>query len=113
MPPRSKDTAQLTPAPPVPPAQQTPPPATPAAPAQPDPPTPDVKPAQPDPPTPDVKQAAERRGDAMAKVKPTDRGMVDALLAERRGYVQRDMPDRVSLVDEQLELRGYDPKSAR
>jgi len=56
---------------------------------------------------PTVEQAAQRRRDAMEGVKPADRGMAEALLAERRGYEQRGMDDRVALVDEQLRLRGY------
>ena len=32
---------------------------------------------------------------------------IDALLAERRGYVQRGLDDRVSAVDEALAARGY------
>ena len=52
--------------------------------------------------------AAEARRDAFAAVKPADRGMVDALLAERRGYEQRGgMADRIGQVDEQLRTRGY------
>lgn len=54
-------------------------------------------------------RAASARRDAYAGVKPTDRGMVDALLAERRGYEQRDgMDDRIAQVDEQLRVRGYE-----
>jgi uncharacterized protein (UPF0254 family) len=34
-------------------------------------------------------------------------GEIQALLRERQGYVQRDLGDRVSQVDEQLRLRGY------
>lgn len=37
----------------------------------------------------------------------TEDSMVAALLRERDSYVQRDMPDRVAEVDEQLALRGY------
>lgn len=58
-------------------------------------------------PTPTIEQAAQRRRDAMEGVKPKDRPMVEALLAERRGYEQRGLTDRVRLVDEQLRLRGY------
>lgn len=56
---------------------------------------------------PAAEKAARRRADAMDGVKPEDRNMVDALLAERRGYQQRGMDDRVAQVDEQLQLRGY------
>ena len=43
-----------------------------------------------------------------ANVTPANRGMVDALLIERRGYEQRGgMDARVALVNEQLRLRGY------
>lgn len=52
-------------------------------------------------------QAAAARRDAFENVKPADRGMVDALLAERNGYVHRGLGDRVSQVDEQLRARGY------
>lgn len=56
----------------------------------------------------DAELAAERRAAAMAGVPAEHRGMVDALLVERRGYVQRaGMADRVSAVNEQLTLRGY------
>lgn len=65
--------------------------------------------APPTAPAPDIRQAAAARRDAFEAVAPADRGMVDALLAERRGYVQRDLTNRVAQVDEQLRLRGYDP----
>lgn len=52
--------------------------------------------------------AARARSDAYANVSPANRGMVDALMAERRGYEQRgDMQERVALVNEQLRLRGF------
>jgi len=52
--------------------------------------------------------AARARADAYANVAPADRGMVDALLVERRGYEQRGgMQERVDLVNEQLRVRGY------
>lgn len=40
----------------------------------------------------------------------TEDPMVAALLREREGYVQRGLPDRVAQVDEQLALRGHEPK---
>lgn len=80
-----------------------PPPAPAPAPA-PDPPQP---PPPADPLEPSVEQAAAARRSAMDGVTDADRGMVDALLAERRGYLQRGMNDRVGQVDEQLRLRGY------
>ena len=49
-----------------------------------------------------IEDAATARRDAFAGVQQSDRGMVDALLAERNGYVQR-----VAMVDEQLSRRGY------
>lgn len=53
-------------------------------------------------------QAAAARRDAFENVKPADRGMVDALLAERNGYVQRGgMQDRIDQVDHELRARGY------
>lgn len=58
-------------------------------------------------PQPTVQEAAQRRAAAMDGVKDADRNMVDALIAERRGYQQRDMDDRVAQVDEQLKSRGY------
>ena len=54
-------------------------------------------------------RAASARRDAYANVKAGERGMVDALLAERRGYEQRGgMADRIRQVTEQLKLRGYE-----
>lgn len=64
-------------------------------------------PQQPTSPTPTKQAAAQARGDAMADVKEGDRNIVNGLLDERRGYVQRDKKDRVALVDEQLRARGY------
>jgi hypothetical protein len=37
----------------------------------------------------------------------TDDPMIAALLRERDGYAKRGLDERVALVDEQLELRGY------
>lgn len=60
------------------------------------------------PAAPSREQAAEARRDAFENVKPSDRGMVDALLAERNGYERRGgMADRIGQVDEQLRARGY------
>ncbi|MFA7117113.1 MAG: hypothetical protein WC140_07805 [Bacteroidales bacterium] len=42
----------------------------------------------------------------------TEDPMVAALLREREGYLSRDLPDRVALVDEQLRLRGHKPAQA-
>lgn len=33
--------------------------------------------------------------------------LIAALLRERAGYVQRDLEERIKLVDEQLRLAGY------
>ncbi|MFC6017219.1 hypothetical protein ACFP2T_13505 [Plantactinospora solaniradicis] len=79
------------------------PPETPNPAADPTPPgTPPAAPEQ------TASRAAARRRDAYEDVKPADRNMVDALLVERNGYVQRgDQADRVKQVDEQLKLRGY------
>ena len=54
----------------------------------------------------DQRRAAEKRRASLAG--PND-SMVEALLVERRGYVQRGMEDRVAQVDEQLRLRGAEP----
>ncbi|MCE7008734.1 hypothetical protein LWC34_38875 [Kibdelosporangium philippinense] len=35
--------------------------------------------------------------------------MIDALLHERQGYVQRGLKDRVAQIDEQIVLRGGEP----
>ena len=35
--------------------------------------------------------------------------VIDALLRERAGYVQRGLPARVALVDKELAVRGYKP----
>jgi hypothetical protein len=40
---------------------------------------------------------------------PVPDTMVEALLHEREGYVQRGLDDRVAQVDEQLKLRGAEP----
>lgn len=57
---------------------------------------------------PSREQAAEARRDAFENVKPSDRGMVDALLAERLGYERRGgMTDRIAQVDHELRVRGY------
>lgn len=57
--------------------------------------------------TPDHEHAAAKRQAAMEGVRDADRGMVDALLVERLGYVQRGMNERAEQVTEQLRLRGY------
>lgn len=58
----------------------------------------------------ELAQAAKGRAAAFANV-PAGRlqGDIDALMAERRGYVTRSMTDRVALVDEQIRLRGGTP----
>lgn len=55
--------------------------------------------------TPDLVLAAQKRAAAAREKDPEDRraGEIDALLIERRGYVQR-----VALVDEQLRVRGVE-----
>lgn len=65
------------------------------------------EPSPPPPPAVTAERAAQARRDAYENVKAADRGMVDALLAERRGYQLRDQADRVAQVDAQLALRGY------
>lgn len=57
-------------------------------------------------PAPDVQTAAKKR--AAAK-KIDDPRMVDSLLAERRGYVQRGNTARVAQVDEQIRFYGGTP----
>ncbi len=70
-------------------------------------PTPDPAPAAD--PTPDPAPAAAAAKKRAAAKTVDDPGMVDALLAERRGYVQRNLPDRVRLVDEQIRHYGGEP----
>lgn len=59
----------------------------------------------------DVKAAAEKRAAARTAGGTTEddrkRDAIAALLAERRGYVQRDLGDRIGQVDEQLDRLGY------
>jgi hypothetical protein len=57
----------------------------------------------------DIEQAAQKR--RAAAFPDADRAAreIDALLVERRGYVQRGKTDRVEQVDEQIELRGGTP----
>ena len=57
----------------------------------------------------DYRIAAEKRAKAAGGVTDAERKRldIDGLLAERRGYVQRGLDDRVSAVDEALRLRGY------
>lgn len=45
--------------------------------------------------------------------KSQDERMIEALLHEREGYVQRNMPDRIAQVDEQIKLRGGEPPKGR
>jgi len=54
--------------------------------------------------------AAQARATAYAKANP-DRAAreIDALIAERNGYVSRGRADRLALVDEQIRLRGGTP----
>jgi hypothetical protein len=47
--------------------------------------------------------------DKTAEAPATEDPFVAALLRERDGYVARGLDDRVSQVDEQLKLRGYNP----
>lgn len=62
---------------------------------------------------PSVRAAAKKRAGAMADGaladQPGNAGMIEALLVERRGYVMRDLPERVAQVDEQLRIRGAKP----
>lgn len=51
--------------------------------------------------------AAKRRSAAHSDVMGRDQAVVDALLIERRGYVQRGRADRVAQVDEQLARHGH------
>ena len=62
-----------------------------------------------EPPSEDHRIAAEKRAKASGGVTDSERKRldIDALLAERRGYVQRGLDDRVSAVDEALAARGY------
>lgn len=52
--------------------------------------------------------AATKRRQAEDGFTPEERKaqLVDALLAERAGYVQRKLPERVALVDEQIKANG-------
>lgn len=54
-----------------------------------------------------IDDAAAARANAHAEQRRQD--TINALLAERRGYEQRDLPDRVRQVDEQLARHGYRP----
>lgn len=57
----------------------------------------------------DVARAAEkRRAAAVGDPEWRRQNDIDALLAERRGYVTRGMEDRAALVDEQLARLGAD-----
>lgn len=58
--------------------------------------------------TKDQRRAAEKRKASIGSP-DVNAGMIAALLEERRGYVQRDLKDRVEQVDEQLRLRGAEP----
>ena len=63
----------------------------------------------------DKRRAAAEAADPSAEPR-TDDPQVAALLREREGYVTRGLDDRVSQVDEQLRLHGYEEggeKSAR
>lgn len=53
----------------------------------------------------DVQRAAEARQAAAQRGERTEE-FVAALLEERRGYVVRDLGDRVAEVDEQIRLYG-------
>lgn len=57
----------------------------------------------------DVRIAAEKRAKAAGGVTDAERKRldIDALLAERRGYVTRGLDGRVSAVDDALAARGY------
>ncbi len=55
--------------------------------------------------TPEHEQAAQKRAAALKADQP--RGLVEALLAERQGYVTRGLSDRVKQVDAALEAAGY------
>lgn len=61
---------------------------------------------QAQPATDTVTEAATSRAKAAA-----DPRMVESLLTERRGYVQRGMGDRVALVDVQIRHYGGEPPS--
>ena len=55
----------------------------------------------------DHERAAEKRRAAVQGTADRDRGYVDALLAERRGYVTRGLGDRVAQVDAELSRCGH------
>jgi hypothetical protein len=59
----------------------------------------------------EAERAAAKRAAAAGGVTDEDRRRLDALIAERRGYVQRGLDDRVSGVDAQLERLGRTEKS--
>ena len=59
----------------------------------------------------EVERAAAKRAAAIAATgqQPPSGTMLDALVLERRGYVQRGLDDRVRQVDEQIRLHGGTP----
>ena len=58
--------------------------------------------------TPSHAEAAEKRAAAAAAAPDVNRGLIDALLVERHGYVMRgDRADRVAQVDAELERLGH------
>jgi hypothetical protein len=67
------------------------------------------------PPSPDPAETSETLAAAgkaraeAAAAKHANPGMVDALLEERRGYVQRGFADRIAAVDEQIRFYGGQP----
>lgn len=77
--------------------------------------TPDTADVIDSPPAPaeitDHAQAAEKRKAAAFDQTPDRklRAEIEALLVERRGYVTREMVDRVEQVDQQILLRGGTP----
>lgn len=50
--------------------------------------------------------------DTTAEAPATEDPFVAALLREREGYVTRGLDERVAQVDEQLKLRGFNPRNA-
>jgi hypothetical protein len=62
--------------------------------------------AEPKKAVPAVTEAAQKRAASVSL--PADPRFISALLAERQGFIQRGLPERVKLVDEQLRLRGHE-----
>ena len=65
------------------------------------------------PDTSEQASAAQKRKAAADGKPDVARGYIEALLAERRGYVTRGLDDRVSQVDAELERLGHEVEKPR